>query len=73
MDKRTRAKFTALTAKVNALEKSMTTGISAKGVPKGGNTGQVLAKRTDADYSTEWVDAPEPAAITNAELAKILT
>ena len=73
MDTRTREKFTALTAWVNALYNCITPGISAKGGPKGGNTGQVLAKRTDADYSTEWVDAPEPAAITNAELAKILT
>lgn len=72
MDKRTRAKFASLAARIDALEESMTTGISAKGVPKGGDAGQVLAKRTDADYSTEWVDAPTPTAITNTELANIL-
>lgn len=73
MDKRTRAKITALTKRVDALEESATTGISAKGVPKGGDAGQVLAKRTDADYSTEWIDVPAPTSITNTELAKILT
>lgn len=28
------------------------------GVPTGGTTGQVLAKDTNADYDTEWIDAP---------------
>lgn len=27
-----------------------------QGVPAGGTTGQVLAKKSDADYDTEWVD-----------------
>lgn len=26
------------------------------GVPTGGTTGQVLAKKTNADYDTEWVN-----------------
>ena len=33
-------------------------GQNGAGVPAGGNAGQVLAKRTDADNDTEWVDAP---------------
>lgn len=30
--------------------------LNGAGVPAGGDTGQVLAKDTDADYDTEWVD-----------------
>ena len=33
-------------------------GQNGAGVPAGGNAGQVLAKRTDADNDTEWRDAP---------------
>ena len=29
---------------------------SEGGVPSGGTTGQVLAKNSDGDYDTEWVD-----------------
>ena len=28
------------------------------GVPAGGITGQVLAKKSDDDYDTEWIDLP---------------
>ena len=28
------------------------------GVPSGGVTGQVLAKKSDDDYDTEWIDLP---------------
>ncbi len=31
-------------------------GIAGKGVPTGGNTGQVLAKKSNADYDTQWVN-----------------
>ena len=34
------------------------TGATGAGVPAGGNAGQVLAKITDADNDTAWVDAP---------------
>ena len=30
------------------------------GVPMGGTTGQVLAKKSDTDHDTEWVDQTEP-------------
>lgn len=33
--------------------------IGGAGVPAGGSTGQVLAKKTDGDYDTQWVDPPE--------------
>lgn len=29
------------------------------GVPAGGSAGQMLSKRSDEDYDTEWVDAPQ--------------
>lgn len=29
-------------------------------VPAGGTTGQVLAKKSDADYDVEWIDLPTP-------------
>lgn len=31
-------------------------GITGEGVPPGGTTGQVLAKTSDADFATQWVD-----------------
>jgi hypothetical protein len=39
------------------------------GVPKGGTTGQVLSKNSDADYDTEWEDV-ESAAIPDNSIAK---
>jgi hypothetical protein len=35
-----------------------TPGQDGEGVPTAGLTGQVLAKTTDADFDTEWVDPP---------------
>lgn len=29
------------------------------GVPAGGTTDQILAKKSDADYDTQWIDAPQ--------------
>lgn len=34
-------------------------GPAGEGVPAGGTAGQVLTKKSDADYDTEWVEAPE--------------
>lgn len=34
-------------------------GENGVGVPPGGAAGQILAKKTAADYDTEWVDAPQ--------------
>lgn len=36
-----------------------TDGKDGLGVPNGGTTGQVLAKKSDADNDTEWIDLPE--------------
>ena len=33
-------------------------GADGEGVPTGGTTGQILAKNTNTDFDTEWVDAP---------------
>jgi hypothetical protein len=41
---------------------SSTPGPAGPGVPTGGTTGQLLAKDTNADYDTEWVDADAPGA-----------
>ncbi|NUS01887.1 MAG: collagen-like protein [Nonomuraea sp.] len=37
------------------------TGPAGPGVPAGGTTGQMLAKKTAADYDAQWVDAPTGA------------
>lgn len=34
-------------------------GPAGEGVPAGGTAGQVLTKKSDADYDAEWVEAPE--------------
>lgn len=34
-------------------------GPAGEGVPPGGTAGQVLAKKTNADYDTRWIDPPE--------------
>ena len=34
-------------------------GPAGEGVPSGGTAGQVLTKKSDADYDAEWVEAPE--------------
>lgn len=45
-------------------------GPQGQGVPAGGTSGQVLAKSTDADYQTEWVNQPEglPAGGTTGQV-----
>lgn len=35
-------------------------GETGEGVPSGGNAGQVLTKKTNSDYDTEWKDPPTP-------------
>ena len=39
--------------------------------PAGGTTGQVLAKASNADHATEWVDQSGGSGITAAEAKKI--
>lgn len=34
-------------------------GDPGEGIPEGGTTGQVLAKSSDTDFATEWIDPPE--------------
>ena len=34
--------------------------VAGAGVPAGGRTGQVLMKKTDSDYETEWADIELP-------------
>ena len=38
--------------------------LRGEGVPAGGTTGQVLAKSSNADYATRWVDAGGSASLT---------
>ena len=39
-------------------------GADGLGVPAGGTTGQILAKKTKTDYETEWIDAPSGGGST---------
>lgn len=51
------------------------------GVPAGGSAGQVLSKKGDADYDTEWVDVPQGGGssvdvvdnLTTADPTKVLS
>lgn len=40
-------------------------GADGQGVPAGGTAGQILAKKTETDYDTEWIDAPSGGTIGN--------
>lgn len=42
------------------------------GVPPGGLTGQMLAKKTDSDYDTEWIDFGSAGIATLEEIAEII-
>ena len=42
-------------------------GPAGEGVPKGGTSGQILSKKTDTDYDTEWVDAPTGGDTINVD------
>ena len=44
---------------------SMTKGDPGVGVPTGGTTGEVLAKKSGADYDTEWVDDSSLTAVVS--------
>lgn len=44
-----------------------TDGTDGVGVPAGGTTGQVLAKSSDSDYSTEWT-TPEAGGVTDIQV-----
>jgi len=35
--------------------------VAGAGVPAGGKAGQILMKKTDADYETEWADIELPS------------
>ena len=39
-----------------------TNGQDGVGVPSGGTTGQILAKTSDTDYATQWINAPSGGA-----------
>lgn len=39
-------------------------GPAGPGVPTGGTAGQILAKNTNADYDTHWIDPPESGGTT---------
>ena len=45
--------------------------LEALAPPAGGTTGQVLAKASNADHATEWVDQSGGSGITAAEAKKI--
>ena len=42
-------------------------GDSGEGVPEGGTSGQILSKKTDTDYDTEWVDPPSGGETINVD------
>lgn len=42
-------------------------GEAGQGIAEGGTTGQVLAKKSDEDYDTEWVEIPTPATVVQEE------
>ena len=42
-------------------------GPAGEGVPKGGTSSQILSKKTDTDYDTEWVDAPTGGDTINVD------
>ena len=44
-------------------------GDPGEGVPTGGAAGQLLAKRTAADYDTRWVDPPEGGSVSGGGVA----
>lgn len=46
------------------------------GVPAGGAAGQILAKASDVDYDTKWVDKPEDGVTmeeVNAAISEAIT
>lgn len=56
-------------------------GKDGEGIPAGGSAGQVLSKKSDADYDTEWVDVPQGGGssvdvvdnLTTADPTKVLS
>lgn len=48
-------------------------GPAGQGVPSGGTTGQVLAKKSNANYETEWVDAPDAQEVFSTDEVRIGT
>lgn len=48
-------------------------GADGVGVPAGGTTGQLLAKNSNTDYDTEWVDTPDGLPSQTGNSGKYLT
>ena len=44
-----------------------TQGDAGVGIPAGGTLGQILSKKTDTDYDTEWVEAPTGGDVVNVD------
>lgn len=42
-------------------------GAAGEGLPPGGNTGQILRKKSETDYDTEWTDAPAGGDTVNVD------
>lgn len=47
-------------------------GVADNGLPEGGNTGQILAKKSNTDYDTEWVNIP-PSSSDSTDLSLYAT
>jgi hypothetical protein len=47
------------------------TGPAGPGVPTGGNTGQILAKTSGANYATGWIDAPTGGTSGNSTTVEV--
>ncbi|HQU83505.1 MAG TPA: hypothetical protein PKY59_10285 [Pyrinomonadaceae bacterium] len=44
--------------RISALATQIGTDVKQRAVPSGGTTGQVLAKASNANFDSEWIDAP---------------
>lgn len=62
---------------IEELEKNGTgsTGGTAHGIPTGGKAGQILCKKSDADYDVEWADfeIPEQYGLVTYDQDKTIT
>ena len=50
--------FVGIVSAVGSTEVTVKNVTDIRGVPAGGTAGQILAKKTDLDNDTEWIDAP---------------
>lgn len=44
--------------RISALATQIGTDVKERSVPSGGTTGQILAKASNANFDSEWIDAP---------------